>query len=90
VAGTIAAAANGTGITGVAPNARILPLRALGKCGGESSDIADAVAWAAGLHIEGVPDNTNKANVINLSLAAHMPVVKQMQQPIKVRSRMEQ
>lgn len=68
VAGTIAAAANGIGITGVAPNARILPLRALGKCGGESSDIADAVAWAAGLHIEGVPDNTNKANVINLSL----------------------
>lgn len=76
VAGTIAAAANGTGIIGVAPNAKILPLRALGKCGGESSDIADAVAWAAGLHIDGVPDNTSKANVINLSLGGTHPCSK--------------
>lgn len=76
VAGTIAAAANGTGITGVAPNAKILPLRVLGKCGGESSDIADAVAWAAGLHIDGLPDNVNKANVINLSLGGTHPCSK--------------
>ena len=68
VAGTIAAAANNIGVIGVAPSAKVLPLRVLGKCGGSDSDIADAVAWAAGLSVSGVPANTNKANVINLSL----------------------
>jgi len=68
VAGTIAAAANNAGVIGVAPSAKVLPLRVLGKCGGSDSDIADAVAWAAGLSVSGVPANTNKANVINLSL----------------------
>ncbi|MDY7540361.1 S8 family serine peptidase [Undibacterium sp. RTI2.1] len=68
VAGIVAAATNGIGITGVAPKAKVLPLRVLGKCGGYDSDIADAVAWAAGLHISGIPDNINRANVLNLSL----------------------
>jgi len=68
VAGTIAALANGVGVIGVAPSAKVLPLRALGKCGGNDSDIADAVAWAAGMHVNGIPDNTTRANVINLSL----------------------
>ncbi|MFZ6688770.1 S8 family peptidase [Undibacterium sp. SXout11W] len=66
VTGTIAA--SGMGIIGVAPLAKVLPLRVLGKCGGYDSDIADAVAWAAGLPISNIPNNTNKANVINLSL----------------------
>jgi len=71
VAGTIAALANGVGVIGVAPSAKVLPLRVLGKCGGHNSDIADAVAWASGTHINGIPDNTTPANVINLSLGGH-------------------
>lgn len=69
VAGTIAAAANnGKGIAGVAPLAKVLPLRVLGKCGGTTSDISDAVAWSAGLTVPGMPVNTTRANVVNLSL----------------------
>ncbi len=69
VAGTIAASSdNGIGVTGVAWDAKILPLRVLGKCGGFDSDIADAMLWAAGVPVAGVPDNPNPAKVLNLSL----------------------
>lgn len=69
VAGTIAAATNnGVGVAGVAYNARIVPARVLGKCGGYTSDIADAIVWASGGTVAGVPANANKARVINLSL----------------------
>ncbi|MCE2594838.1 S8 family serine peptidase [Motilimonas cestriensis] len=69
VAGTIAAVANnGKGIVGGAYDAKILPVRVLGKCGGYSSDIADGVLWAAGARVPGVPVNPNPAKVINLSL----------------------
>ena len=69
VAGTIAAAANdGRGIAGVAPGAKVLPVRVLGKCGGYVSDIADAITWASGGRVDGVPDNATPARVINLSL----------------------
>ena len=66
----LAAAAGGNriGVTGVAFGARILPLRALGRCGGYTSDIADAVVWAAGGTVNGLPQNPNPAKVINLSL----------------------
>src|SRR5699024_6849716 len=40
----------------------------LGHCGGTTSDIADAIIWASGGHVDGVPDNDNPAEVINLSL----------------------
>ncbi|HYO68693.1 MAG TPA: S8 family serine peptidase [Archangium sp.] len=70
VAGTIGAVTNnGMGVAGVAYRARILPVRVLGMCGGYSSDIADGIAWAAGLPIDGVPTNVSPARVINLSLA---------------------
>jgi serine protease len=51
VAGTIGAAAsnNGAGVAGGAWNVKIVPVRALGKCGGRLSDINDAIRWAAGL-----------------------------------------
>jgi serine protease len=69
VAGTIAARTNnGTGVAGVAYNAKILPVRVLGKCGGYTSDIADAITWASGGTVAGVPANPNKARVLNLSL----------------------
>ncbi|HVS24575.1 MAG TPA: S8 family serine peptidase [Gammaproteobacteria bacterium] len=73
VAGIIGAAANNsTGVTGVTWNPKILPVRVLGKCGGFDSDIIDGMAWAAGLHVTGVPDNpqANWAKVENLSLGS--------------------
>jgi serine protease len=69
VAGTIAAKTNnGLGIAGIAYNARIVPARVLGRCGGYTSDIADAMVWASGGTVTGVPANANKARVLNLSL----------------------
>jgi len=69
VAGVVAERTNnGLGLAGAAPGAKVLPIRALGHCGGYTSDIADAIVWAAGGHVDGVPDNTHPAQVINLSL----------------------
>ncbi|WP_149203699.1 S8 family peptidase [Actinotalea subterranea] len=69
VAGTIAAVAgNGAGVAGVAPAAKVVPLRVLGTCGGYTSDIADAMVWASGGTVTGVPANPNRARVLNLSL----------------------
>lgn len=59
---------NGTGLAGIAYNAKVIPVRVLGHCGGYDSDITDAIVWAAGGHVDGVPDNPNPAQVINLSL----------------------
>lgn len=69
VAGTIAAVTNNaSGVSGVAYGAKVLPVRVLGKCGGYTSDIADAIIWASGGTVSGVPANANVAKVINLSL----------------------
>ena len=69
VAGLAAAMTNNAqGIAGIGWNVRILPVRALGKCGGSLSDIAEAIRWAAGLAVPGVPINATPARVINLSL----------------------
>jgi len=69
VAGTIAGRTNnGLGVAGVAFNAKIVPARVLGKCGGYASDIADAITWASGGTVSGVPANANPARVINMSL----------------------
>jgi thermitase len=47
VAGTIAAAENGLGVVGVAPEASVIPLRVLGDNGaGWGSDVAAAFDWA--------------------------------------------
>ncbi|MEO5764932.1 MAG: S8 family peptidase [Casimicrobiaceae bacterium] len=74
VAGIIAANANnGVWTAGIDWNARILPVRVLGKCGGYDSDIVDGVAWAAGLAVPGVPANATPAGVINLSLGGSGP-----------------
>ncbi|XAS66370.1 S8 family peptidase [Micrococcaceae bacterium Sec5.7] len=69
VAGTVAAVTgNANGVAGVAPNAKVVPVRVLAKCGGSLSDIADAIVWAAGGAVSGVPANANPAQVINMSL----------------------
>lgn len=60
---------NGIGIAGAAPAARVLPVRALGRCGGWMSDVADALRWAAGLPVAGAPSNAHPARVVNLSLS---------------------
>ena len=72
VSGIIAAQmSNGIGITGVAPNIEILPVRVLGKCGGYDSDIIDGMRWAAGIAVPGVPVNTHPAQVLNMSLGGN-------------------
>ncbi len=70
VAGTVAAVTNNAaGVAGMAFNARVLAIRALGRCGGTLADIADAVTWASGGTVAGVPAvGANKASVINMSL----------------------
>ncbi|MFJ8629401.1 S8 family peptidase [Streptomyces sp. NPDC093568] len=69
VAGTIAAVTNnGKGVAGIAHGAKVSPLRVLGKCGGYDSDIIDAITWASGGTVSGVPANANVAKVINMSL----------------------
>ncbi len=83
VAGIIAASSNNSkGIAGVNWNAKILPVRALGKCGGYTTDIADAVKWAAGVSVAGTPTNQNPASVINLSLGGSGPCSAYMQDAI--------
>ncbi|MCS6883537.1 MAG: S8 family serine peptidase [Oscillochloridaceae bacterium] len=69
VAGIFGARANNDrGIAGAVWDAPMLIVRVLGKCGGTLSDIADALRWAAGLPVPGVPDNPTPARVLNLSL----------------------
>ena len=69
VAGTIAAVTNNaSGVAGVAHGARVQPVRALGKCGGYTSDIADSIVWASGGAVTGAPANATPARVISLSL----------------------
>ncbi|MFO1315370.1 MAG: S8 family serine peptidase [Burkholderiales bacterium] len=69
VMGTIAAGAdNAIYATGVDWHARILPVRVLGKCYGDDIDVADGVAWAAGVAVPNAPPNAHPAHVINLSL----------------------
>lgn len=69
VAGTVAAVGNNrSGVIGAAYGARIVPVRVLGRCGGDFSDIIDAITWASGGYVPGVPANPNPAEAINLSL----------------------
>ena len=75
VAGTIGAAAtnNADGVAGGAWSVTIVPVRALGKCGGRLSDITDAIRWAGGLMPDLGPNdeeiwNQNPADIINLSI----------------------
>jgi len=70
VAGTVGAELtnNGAGMAGIAHGGKVLPVRVLGHCGGFTSDIVDAIVWASGGSVPGVPDNQNYAHIINMSL----------------------
>jgi serine protease len=69
VAGTIGAVTNnGFGLAGVAFDAKVQPIRVLGKGGGWTSDIADAITWASGGPVDGMAINDDPAEVLNLSL----------------------
>ncbi|MFO1493395.1 MAG: S8 family serine peptidase [Lysobacterales bacterium] len=69
VAGTVAAVTNNAaGVAGVAFNAKVQPVRVLAACGGTLSDIADAITWASGGTVSGIPANATPAKVINMSL----------------------
>ena len=77
VAGTIGAAQNDIGISGIAPNVSIQHVRVLGAGGGSFNDVIDGIRWAAGLTTSwdgrpwsafGLTDNAHPADVINMSL----------------------
>ena len=70
VSGTIGAVSdNGIGVAGINQGSKIQPLRVLGKCGGYTSDIADAIRWSAGLTVSGIPNNNPTPDrVVNISL----------------------
>lgn len=89
VAGIIGAAVtnNSDGVAGGAWNVKVVPVRALGKCGGKLSDINDAIRWAAGT----IPEfnelgeevwNENPADIINLSLGLFKTCPASMQDAI--------
>jgi serine protease len=90
--GVVAATANNAaGIAGVGWNLRVQPIRALGRCGGNLDDIADAVRWAAGAQPaigtwqqNGVTIGTNPtpAKVINLSLGGDTTCSGEMQSAV--------
>jgi subtilisin family serine protease len=61
IAGMIAGKSDGAGVVGIAPNARILPVKVLNADGiGDSDDIAQGIIWAV----------DNGADVINMSFGA--------------------
>ena len=83
VAGIIGAAAN-NGIGGAGGNwhGRILPVRVLGRCGAQMSDILDGVRWSVGLPVPNVPQNPHRARIVNLSIGNLMPCSRATQDAI--------
>jgi len=83
VAGVIAAAAdNADGIAGIAPGAKIQPVRALSWRGGLLSDIAASITWASGGTVDGVPANATPAKVVNLSFSVEAACPRSLQDAI--------
>jgi serine protease len=89
VAGTIGAAATNdrVGVAGGAWNVSVIPVRVLGRCGGELADIVSGIRWAAGV----APAigaggqqivNATPANIINMSLSIQAPCPASMQAAI--------
>jgi serine protease len=64
---------NDLGLAGMTWNPYLLPVRALGKCGGLDSDIIAGIMWSVGMTVldeqgNAVPANPYPADIINLSL----------------------
>ncbi|MEX2534819.1 MAG: S8 family serine peptidase [Trueperaceae bacterium] len=72
VTGLLAAIAdNGRGIAGVAgSDARVLPIKVFNDGITTAAALADAIRWAAGLDVSGVPRNPEPADIITLSLGS--------------------
>jgi serine protease len=75
VASTIGAIGtnNGRGMSGVAWNVTVVPVRVLGPLGGSSEDISDGIRWAAGIPVDGVTPIEKPAHIINMSLGSPQP-----------------
>lgn len=85
VAGTIAAVGNNNQlVTGLAYEAKVMPVRVLGTCGGDIADVADAITWASGGAVANVPTLTaaKVAKVINLSLQSSGACSASLQQAV--------
>ena len=67
---------NSTGIAGIAPAVKIVPVRVLGRCTetDDPSNLVNGINWAAGVSVEG-NTNANPAHVINLSLGSDTGIV---------------
>ena len=66
----VAESDNSIDMAGIDFAARLLPIRVLGKCGGSVSDVVDAIRWAAGFTVDGIP-NPTPARILNLSLSGN-------------------
>jgi serine protease len=89
VAGTIGAATTNdrVGVAGGAWAVTIMPVRVLGRCGGELADIVSGIRWAAGLATATAAGgaqiaNTAPADIINMSLSIQAPCPASMQAAI--------
>lgn len=89
VAGTVGATFTNDrrGVAGGAWNVSVIPVRAIGRCGGELEDIVNAIRWSAGL-MPAVTEtgeqivNPRPADIINMSLSVGIPCPASMQSAI--------
>lgn len=74
VAGLLAAKlGNGRGSGGVIPNnARVLPIKVFHEDASTAAALSEAIRWAAGISVSGVPENRHPAQIITLSLGAEV------------------
>ncbi|MEQ1708272.1 MAG: S8 family serine peptidase [Terricaulis sp.] len=89
VAGTIGAATTNdrVGVAGGAWAVTVVPVRVLGRCGGELADIVSGIRWAAGIaSATGAGGaqiaNAAPADIINMSLSIQAPCPASMQAAI--------
>lgn len=74
---------NGVGIAGVAPSAKLISARVMSECGrGFLSSASDALVWASGGEVPGLPVASKPASVLNLSFGATGQCYKTMQDSV--------
>jgi serine protease len=69
----MAIANNGRGMAGVAPEAKLLPVRTVSYCGGTLRDVVAGITWASGGEIDDAPVNPTPARVLQINTAAYGP-----------------